>query len=80
MVALPRNLARYVVEKGSITVDGVSLTVVSVSDGHGRVHGEPDPDHAGAAPRLGTGPSATQVNLEVDVIAKYVERLLGGRE
>ena len=63
-------------EKGSITVDGVSLTVVSVADDRGGVHGLADPsdtgcDHAGQA---GVG---EQVNLEVDMVAKYVERMLG---
>ncbi len=43
-IALPPRLARYVVEKGSISVDGISLTVVAVDADV--VHGEPDPDHA----------------------------------
>jgi len=75
-IEVPAAVARYVVEKGSITVDGISLTVSGL----------------GAAPRdwfevslipttrelttLGSAPVGTQVNLEVDVIAKYVERLL----
>lgn len=75
-IEVPAAVARYVVEKGSITVDGISLTVSGL----------------GAEPRdwfevslipttrelttLGSAPVGTQVNLEVDVIAKYVERLL----
>lgn len=73
---MPPTVARYVVEKGSITIDGISLTVSGL----------------GAQPRdwfevslipttrelttLGSAPVGTQVNLEVDVIAKYVERLM----
>jgi riboflavin synthase len=75
-IEVPAAVARYIVEKGSITVDGISLTVSAL----------------GAEPRdwfevslipttrelttLGRAPVGTQVNLEVDVIAKYVERLL----
>jgi len=75
-IEVPEAVARYVVEKGSITVDGISLTVSGL----------------GAEPRdwfevslipttrelttLGRAPVGTQLNLEVDVIAKYVERLL----
>lgn len=75
-IEVPSTVARYIVEKGSITVDGISLTVSGL----------------GAEPRdwfevslipttrelttLGSAPVGTQVNLEVDVIAKYVERLL----
>ena len=72
------ELARYVVEKGSIAVDGVSLTVSrSVGDPSwfevGLIPDHPARDHAGRASAAGD-----PVNLEVDVIAKYVERLLGG--
>lgn len=75
-IEIPARVARYVVEKGSIAVDGISLTISGL----------------GAEPRdwfevslipttralttLGSAPVGTQVNLEVDVIAKYVERLL----
>ena len=78
-IEIPAAVARYVVEKGSITVDGISLTVSGL----------------GAEPRdwfevslipttrelttLGHAPVGTQVNLEVDVIAKYVERLMTAR-
>lgn len=81
-VSLPDAIARYVVEKGSITVDGVSLTV----SGLGRAD-EPAADGSRdwfeislipttlAMTNLGTAAAGTKVNLEVDVIAKYVERL-----
>ncbi|MCA2217533.1 riboflavin synthase [Jidongwangia harbinensis] len=74
--ALPADLARYVVEKGSITVDGVSLTVMAVSDDTFRV---------GLIPTtlkltvLGGKAVGDPVNLEVDIIAKYVEKMLGER-
>jgi riboflavin synthase len=80
-VGLPPELARYVVEKGSITVDGVSLTVSAVSAAD-----DPEPwFEVSLIPTtlrettLGAVPPGSPVNLEVDVIAKYVERLLGAR-
>jgi riboflavin synthase len=77
--SLPPDLSRYVVEKGSITVDGVSLTVMAVAD---------DSFSVGLIPTtlkltvLGHKAVGDPVNLEVDVVAKYVERLLRatGRE
>jgi riboflavin synthase len=78
-IAVPAALARYVVEKGSITVDGVSLTVSALAD-------EPEPwFEVSLIPTtlrettLGERAPGDTVNLEVDVIAKYVERLLGAR-
>jgi riboflavin synthase len=74
--SLPADLARYVVEKGSITVDGVSLTVTAVDD---------ESFSVGLIPTtlkltvLGAKAVGDPVNLEVDVIAKYVEKILGGR-
>ncbi|MFR9776196.1 riboflavin synthase [Micromonospora sp. MS34] len=74
---LPAALARYVVEKGSVTVDGVSLTVAEVGD---------DWFAVGLIPTtlklttLGAKGAGDPVNLEVDVLAKYVERLLGDRQ
>ncbi len=73
-VSLPAALSRYVVEKGSITVDGVSLTVSGLG---------PDWFEVSLIPTtldlttLGRAEVGAPVNLEVDVIAKYVERLLG---
>jgi riboflavin synthase len=72
-VALDARLAPYVVEKGSITVDGISLTVVSVTGGSFRVAVIP---HTLEATTLGRKTIGDRVNLEVDVIAKYAERLL----
>jgi riboflavin synthase len=82
-VGLPAGLARYVVEKGSIGVDGVSLTVTAT--------GEDPPGRSRLAwfevslipetlrrTTLGRKQPGDQVNLEVDVIAKYVEKLLAG--
>ncbi|ALO07037.1 MULTISPECIES: riboflavin synthase [Streptomyces] len=73
-VGLPAHLSRYVVEKGSITVDGVSLTVVEVADDWFTISLIPT---TLALTTLGIKQSGDPVNLEVDVIAKYVERLLG---
>ncbi|RKN44742.1 riboflavin synthase [Streptomyces hoynatensis] len=75
--SLPPQLARYVVEKGSITVDGVSLTVVEA--GHDRFTVGLIPTTL-ALTTLGRRQPGEQVNLEVDVLAKYVERLLAHRE
>ena len=72
--SLPADLARYVVEKGSITVDGVSLTVASVGPDTFSVSLIPTTLALTTLGHKGTG---DRVNLEVDVIAKYVERLLG---
>ena len=74
--SLPSSLARYVAEKGSITVDGVSLTVTDVSDGSFGVSLIPT---TLAATTLGSRQIGDTVNLEVDVLAKYVERLLDAR-
>ncbi|GAA3526864.1 riboflavin synthase subunit alpha [Aeromicrobium flavum] len=71
--SLPDHLARYVVEKGSITVDGTSLTVVEAADDWFSVSLIPT---TLADTVLGTRQPGDRVNLEVDVIAKYVERLL----
>jgi riboflavin synthase len=85
-IGLPRHLARYLVEKGSITVDGVSLTVVDVTDGDSG-GGDSGGGDSGSgfsvslipetlrATTLGSREPGDRVNLEVDVIAKYVERL-----
>jgi riboflavin synthase len=72
-VSLPADLARYVVHKGSITVDGVSLTVASVDDRSFTVSLIPTTLEITTLGRKQVG---DLVNLEVDVVAKYVERLL----
>jgi riboflavin synthase len=68
------GVMRYVVEKGSIAVDGVSLTVASLGDETFRVSLIPETLERTTLGRASLGDS---VNLEVDVLAKYVERLLG---
>ncbi len=72
-VSLPDDLARYVVEKGSITVDGVSLTVSALLDGAFEVSLIPTTLGLTTLGRKGVG---DPVNLEVDVLAKYVESIL----
>jgi riboflavin synthase len=74
IVAAP-ELMRYVVEKGSITVDGVSLTVASVDDTAFAVSLIPETLERTT---LGATEEGTPVNLEVDIVAKYVEKLVGG--
>jgi riboflavin synthase len=83
-ISLPQSVSRYVVEKGSIAVDGISLTVSALTP----------PDATATAgwfevclipetlkrTTLGTSAPGDTVNLEVDVIAKYVERLLSGHD
>jgi riboflavin synthase len=71
VVATPDT--RYLVEKGSVAVDGVSLTVVGVD--HGRFGVAVIP-HTAAATTLGRRRPGDRVNLEFDILAKYVERLL----
>jgi riboflavin synthase len=72
-VSLPAELARYVVEKGSITVDGVSLTVSAVGHTEFQVSLIPTTLERTTLGRKGVGDA---VNLEVDITAKYVEKLL----
>jgi riboflavin synthase len=74
-IGLPRRLARYVVEKGSIAVDGVSLTVSAIGDDWFEVSLIPTTLELTT---LGLRQPGDWVNLEVDVIAKYVERLTQG--
>jgi riboflavin synthase len=84
-ISLPGDLARYVVYKGSITVDGISLTVSALSPS-APSSGESTPAwfEVSLIPEtlkrttLGVKEPGGEVNLEVDVIAKYVEKLLGG--
>jgi riboflavin synthase len=76
-VGLPEDLRRYIIEKGSITVDGVSLTVVQPTDDGFTVAVIP---HTAEVTTLGAKQPGDTVNLEVDLIAKYTERLLAFRE
>jgi riboflavin synthase len=87
-ISVPAHLSRYVIEKGSVAVDGVSLTVSGLSPAHDqRDPGSPDPwievsliPETLARTTLGSKQPGEMVNLEVDMIAKYVERLLAGRQ
>jgi len=72
-IELPVELTKYVVEKGSIALDGVSLTVAAVEGSTIRVSLIPE---TLARTTLGTRAVGDGVNVEVDVLAKYVERLL----
>jgi riboflavin synthase len=74
-VRVPPALMRYLVEKGSVTVDGVSLTVVDVLQDGFTVAVIP---HTAEVTTLGRRAPGDPVNLEVDVMAKYAERLLAG--
>lgn len=78
-IELPSELARYVVDKGSITVDGTSLTVVGVLDEGPAFTVSLIPETLRAT-TLGVKGVGDPVNLEVDVLAKYVERLLTHQE
>ena len=75
-VSLPAELGRYVVEKGSVAVDGVSLTVARIGADEFDVSLIPTTLKATTLGSKGVG---EPVNLEVDVIAKYVEKLVGDR-
>jgi riboflavin synthase len=90
-ISLPPGLARYVVHKGSITVDGISLTVSAVNSApEGSTHPSPPAQERGDSFEVSLIPETLKrttlgfkkpgdlVNLEVDVIAKYVEKLIGG--
>ncbi|MEE1299734.1 MAG: riboflavin synthase, partial [Acutalibacteraceae bacterium] len=68
------DLLRYIVEKGSICIDGISLTVAAVDDRSFQVSIIP---HTRAVTNLSTKGVGSTVNLECDVIGKYVEKLLG---
>ena len=72
-VGVPRELSRYMVEKGSVTVDGVSLTIVSVTDEEFTVSLIPT---TLTETTLGSRKVGDIVNIEVDVLAKYVEKLV----
>jgi len=73
-ISLPADLARYVVYKGSVAVDGISLTVSAVAPGWFEVSLIPE---TLKRTTLGAKQPGAEVNLEVDVVAKYVEKLVG---
>jgi riboflavin synthase len=72
-IGFPVELGRYIVEKGSIAVDGISLTVAALGEDYFEIAVIP---HTWRETNLGALERGAQVNLEVDIIAKYVERLL----
>jgi riboflavin synthase len=74
-IEVPADAARYVAEKGSVAVDGVSLTVTAVGDSWFEVALIP---HTLDVTVLGVREPGDKVNIEVDVLAKYVERMMGG--
>ncbi|HEX6115889.1 MAG TPA: riboflavin synthase [Solirubrobacterales bacterium] len=76
-VELPAELRRYVVERGSVAVDGVSLTVTAVTDSGFEVSLIPETLER---TNLGSAEPGRVVNIEVDVVARYVERLLSTKE
>ncbi|HET7922301.1 MAG TPA: riboflavin synthase [Gammaproteobacteria bacterium] len=75
-IGLPAELARYVAKKGSVCVDGVSLTVNAVGDAHFEVNVIP---HTLTHTIMGDYRAGTRVNIEVDLLARYLERLLAGK-
>jgi len=74
VIGIPLEISRYIAKKGSVCIDGVSLTVNEVSDDSFSVNIIP---HTADATIIGDYRSGTEVNIEVDLLARYVERLLG---
>ncbi len=75
LIRVPDNLAKYIAHKGSITIDGTSLTVNAVNGNEFDINIVP---HTLAVTVIGNYKKGTQVNLEVDVLARYMERLMLG--
>jgi riboflavin synthase len=73
-VRVPKSLDRYLVEKGSVTLDGISLTIAAIE---GDVIGVTIIPHTFANTTIGQARVGTKLNIEVDVLAKHVEKLLG---
>jgi riboflavin synthase len=76
VIEAPAELARYLGRKGSVCVDGVSLTINTVDGGRFGVNLIP---HTLACTTFGTAAPGTRVNIEVDLLARYLERLLAER-
>lgn len=76
-IAVPQHLARYIARKGSVAIDGVSLTVNEVE---GNAFGVNIIPHTQTVTTLGRLKVGSRVNLEIDQVARYVERLLGATE
>lgn len=75
-VLVPKNLRRYCVEKGSLTLDGVSLTIAALAGDEVAIAVIP---HTAQHTTLGGAPVGSKVHVEADVIAKYVEQMLAAR-
>jgi riboflavin synthase len=73
VLRVPKNLARFIAPKGSVTLDGISLTVNDVSDDQFSVHIIP---HTLAVTTLGSAKTGSKLNLEIDVMARYAARLM----
>ena len=76
-VEIPKEYARYIAKKGSVCIDGVSLTINEVSGNRFEVNIIP---HTAEVTIIGDYALGTVVNIEVDLLARYIERLLGGDE
>lgn len=76
-VTAPAEIAKYLAEKGSVTVDGISLTINHLRDSVISLNLIP---HTAERTNIGTWKTGTKVNLEVDVLARYIERLLLGEK
>jgi len=74
-VRVPETLDRYLVEKGSITLDGISLTIAAIDE---NIIGVTVIPHTFANTTIGQARVGARLNIEVDVLAKHVEKLLGG--
>jgi len=80
-VRVPRELDRYMVFKGSLTIDGISLTIAGLdADANGTVVGVTIIPHTHAHTTLGLAKPGSRLNVEVDVLAKHVEKLLAARQ
>jgi riboflavin synthase len=76
-VRVPKSLDRYLVEKGSVTLDGISLTIAAIDgDVSGAVIGVTVIPHTFANTTIGAARVGTKLNIEVDVLAKHIEKLL----
>lgn len=76
-ITVPSELTRYIVEKGSVTIEGISLTIAAVDGNQVEIAIIPQTAQMTNLPSLEPG---DPVNLEVDVIAKYVEKMMGTRK
>ena len=74
-ISAPQNIMKYIIEKGSVAIDGISLTVAKLTDTDFSVSIIP---HTAQETILSEKTVGDEVNLENDIIGKYVERLLGG--